>query len=242
MVKSTTIVINSDAFTYPSREERELIYKDYPNIPNLKFTKRVSIPEVASGGISLREANKINNLFFWNQLLSNRLGLVQESYIIAITNYSRGVSDPAERTQSESQFANRWKFDYYAETFYYFLISSQDQLAQLLNIYFDLNIPEDHVSFGRRLFSLIDDGKVVEVLKDFQQKIIVAIDYRNKFTHRFSPTAPDFRSTIFVINGKTGLGLGGGDSISADEIVENMKLSVEALYELMGKLSSLVKE
>lgn len=242
MAKSTTIVINSDAFTYPSREERELIYKDYPNIPNLKFTKRVSIPEVASGGISLREANKINNLFFWNQFLSNRLGLVQESYIIAITNYSRGVSDPAERTQSESQFANRWKFDYYTETFYYFLISARDQLAHLLNEYYEFGKKEREIKFDKDFIDLIGDDRVAEILKEFQHKIYIAKRYRNQFAHRFSPTSPDFRSTIFKINGKTGLGFGGGDSISADEIVENMKLSVEALYELMAKLSSLVKE
>ncbi|OJV17922.1 MAG: hypothetical protein BGO30_08240 [Bacteroidetes bacterium 41-46] len=242
MAKSTTIVINSDAYTYPSREERAAIYKDYPEIPSLKFTQCEVLPGILSKSITLQEANKIRNLYFWSQFLSNRHRLVHESFVIAITNYNRGVSDPSERTQSESQFANRWKFDYYAETFYYFLISSQDQLAQLLNTYFDLNIPEDHVSFGRRLFSLIDDGKVVEVLKDFQQKIFVASRYRNKFAHRFSPTTPDFRSTILEINGKTGLGLGGGHSTSADEIAKNMKLSVKALSELMGTLSNLVKE
>lgn len=242
MAKSTTIVINSDAFTYPNREERELIYKDYPKIPNLKFTKRVSLPEVASRGISLREANKINNLFFWNQFLSNRLRLVQESYVIAITNYNRGVSDPAERAQSERQFANRWKFDYYAETFYYFLISSLDQLAQLLNEYYDFEIDEDKVKFGKKLINLIGDGRVAEVLKVFQDKTSAAIDYRNQFAHRFSPTCPDYRSSFGKLKDKLFLGMGGGDSVSADEIVENMKLSVEALYELMDKLSDLVKE
>lgn len=242
MKKDNTIVISSDAFTYPSREERALIYKDYPNIPNLKFTRRVSISEAASRAVSLQEANKINNLFFWNLYVSNRLRLVQESYVIAISNYNRGVPDLSERTTSERQFANRWIFDYYAETFYYFLITSLDQLAQLLNTYYDLNILEDKVSFGTKLFGKINDDRVVEILKVFQHKIYVARRYRNKFAHGFSPTAPDFRSAIFEINGKIGLGFGGGTSISADEIVENMKLSVEALYELMDKLSNLVKE
>lgn len=241
MVKSTTIVINSDAFTYPSGEEKALIYKDYPEVPNLKFTKRISLPEVASRGISMREANKINNLFFWNLYVSNRLRLVRESYVISVSNYNRGVPDLSERTTSESQFANRWIFDYYAETFYYFLITSVDQLAQLLNTYYDLNIPENKVCFGPKLFSLINDDKVIEVLKDFQKNIYIARRYRNKFAHGFSPITPDFRTTFEEINGVKRLGFRGGTSISAAEIVENMKLSVKALSELMGKLSNLVK-
>jgi len=243
MTKRSKIVIHSGTFTYPSEEERRSISEEYPKVPHFIFSRMLQPLEIFSTKISLNEANRINNLYFWNIFLSNRLRLIRESYEIAVANYKRGVSDPAEATQNEKQFANRWKFDYYSETFFYFFFSFQDQLAGFLNLYYFDEYEESRgLYLNEKFISRIPDKMVKESINLFLSSTDRAKELRNAFTHRFSPTAPDYRTTLKIVDGKKYYGLKGGESVSAQEIVANMKSSVGALSELMGNLSGLVKE
>lgn len=243
MTKRSEIVIRSSTFKYPSKDERRTISKEYPKVPHLIFSRVLQVSEIFSSKISLPEVARINNLFYWNIFLSNRLSLIRESYEIAIANYNRSASNPTEATENEKRFANRWKFDYYSETFYYFFFSFQDQLAGFLNLFFFDEYEESRgLYLNEKFISRIPDKMVKEAINLFLSSTDRAKELRNAFTHRFSPTAPDFRITVTNVNGKKYFGIGSGDSVSAEVIVANMRSSVDALSELMGNLSGLVKE
>lgn len=239
---SKNVLIKSESFTYPNRAERKSLSDEYPKIPVLKFDCKVSKVDLLTRKVPFEHFDRKNNLFYWNRLLYNRFQIVKESYIIAMVNYRRGFTDDPSLKLDEAQFLNKWKFDYYAEMFYYLFFSAQDQLAHILKIFYELRLDEWQTALTPVLTCKIQNGEVKTALNTFAGVTGDARKYRNAFAHRFPPTEPDFRSEFNIVNEKKELSFREGPQVSAEEIVANMKSSVDALNELMIKLRELVTE
>lgn len=241
-IMSNHVLIKSESFTYPSRGERKSLSDEYPKIPVLKFDCKVSKVDLLTRKVPFEHFDRKNNLFYWNRLLYNRFQLVKESYVIAMVNYRRGFTDDPKVILDESQFVNKWKFDYYAEMFYYLFFSAQDQLAHILKIFYELMLEERQTALIPVLTCKIQNEEVKTVLNTFAKTTGDAREYRNAFAHRFPPTEPDFRSEFNIINANKELNFREGPQVSAEKIVANMKSSIDALNELMIKLRELVTE
>jgi hypothetical protein len=63
-----------------------------------------------------------------------------------------------------------------------------------------------------------------------------ANNLRNSFTHRFPMNQSDYRSIIIEENGIESMGLGNGEFIPPEKIIQNIKNSMSSLSILMEKL------
>jgi hypothetical protein len=111
--------MEADDYRYPSLDERKEVLKDYPKFNCIGFKYKDELESLINEKLSLDETMKHGNLYWWDNCLLNRFGVLKETYIYAMTSYSRGFIDEYSEC-SQNQFANRLLFDYYAEIFYYY--------------------------------------------------------------------------------------------------------------------------
>lgn len=132
-------------------------------------------------------------------------------------------------------------FDYYAEIFYYYFFSTRDIIAQLINLYYRINIPEYELRYNKKIFDKINNVSVKDSAIIFHENAKSSSDIRNGFAHRFPLNKPNYRSEITEIDGKKILGKGGGDFIGSEKIKENMDFSLNSLSMLMEELKEHAK-
>jgi hypothetical protein len=237
-MKTEKIKLFSEDFTYPTKEERILSGKDYPRILNFGFPYINPLHSFMSDNINAKVATIKHNLHDWDICLSNRFGLLNETYVYGITYFTRGFSEEF-LTSSGKNHVNRLLFEYHAEIFYYYFISARDIIAQIINLFFNIELKENFL-LNAGFIDKIPNNEVRTSMRKFLQETDEASGMRNKFAHRFTPTQADFRMELTEENGRTILSLGGRKQISSDWIVNNIKGSLILLSDLMTALKKII--
>ena len=233
------VIFKSNDFKYPSQDERKEAIKGYPDLECFDFEHKSGIKSILTDKMPLKEASRKENLFWWNSYLQNRLGSLQESYIYMITNYNRGFSDGYLKCH-ENEYINKFLFDYYAEIFYYYLFSTKDIIAQILNLYFSIDLDEEKVYVNKSFLENIS-GKDKGLFKNFDKATEEAKKIRNSFAHRFSPNHPDYRLVYSIHNDSESVRIGGRIFTSSDKIVKNINNSLKKLQTLILDLKKIMK-
>jgi hypothetical protein len=109
-----------------------------------------------------------------------------------------------------------------------------------LNYYYSLGLKEDKVILNSSFVDKIVNQNVKDILLKFEESTKTANDYRNGFTHRFTPNIPDNRSSIIRDNME--LKFNAGRFVSSDKIVENINDSVRTLSNFIRDLKEYVND
>lgn len=128
----TEIILKSDSFSYPTKDERKEIEKRIPKINRLDFKYTSAFIDFIENS-DIENAIRKEDIYWWNNCLNNRIGKLNETYIYTATHFQR-----LERSklQEGNQKHTDWiLFEYYVEIFYYYFFSTRDVLGQLLNIF-----------------------------------------------------------------------------------------------------------
>jgi len=238
-MKSEKIILQSEYFTYPTKEERILSQKDYPKLENFEFMQISALKSILVDKMQFEEASTKHNLFHWDICLLNRLGLLNETYLYTVTYYNRLLSvDYTNYTSVEH--VNQLMFNYHAEIFYYYFISTQDIIAQIIRLYYGIVI-KGGLYLDLKFIKKVNNSNTRNSVITFLGNTVDAKEYRNGFAHRFTPTQKDFRTVVTNKDGKMGLSPGVGQNISPEKIINNIKSSLESLSILMTDLKKLMK-
>lgn len=170
--------------------------------------------------------------------MGNRFSRLRQTFEYVLIHFNRGISNDFGAA-SPKRMLNSILFDYYAEMFYYLYFSSLDVIAQILNLYFLLDIDEKKVDFIKILKS---DIPIKSTLIKINESINDTRDCRNAFTHRFTPTLSDPRITLIKDGDAEALGMGGSKQFELKFILKNAKESMLILSDLMERLKEYVKK
>lgn len=231
----TTRALKSESFSYPTIEELKLYNKEIPKITRLNI-------EYKSALINFLEKKNIYNAineedtYWWNLCLNNKFGKLSQTYLYLLTHYNRFKK--FERNENEFKFTEGFLQDYYVEIFYYYFYSVRDIIGQLINVIYKLEIDETKISLNKFLINKLPDAGIKLIFEDFIKETYNSNkNFRNAFTHRFTPTQKDNRAktTISISDDEKEIGFGlTGKEISKEELYEDSK-------KLMNQLSVLMK-
>ncbi len=229
------IIIKADDYKYPSLDERKEVIKNYPTLTSFGFKYKSGLESLINDELSFDDALKKENLYWWDNCLLNRFGTLKETYIFMLTSYKRGFNDDYSNC-SHLEIVNRLQFDYFAEIFYYYFFSSRDIIAQIIRLYYKINIKENKLHFNEDFIRKINEVKVKDSSMAFLKATKVASEFRNGFAHRFTPTISDYRINITEEEGKRYLNFGIGNFTKSKKIVENIDYSLTSLITLIDEL------
>lgn len=231
------MILLREDFKYPSNDEIDVISNEIPSVVNFGF-KNLKETELFLDGLPNEEVKRIDHLFWWDYCLGNRFGRLRQTFEYILVHYMRGITE-LNNPKSPRETANTLLVDYYSEAFYYFYFTSLDIIAQIINVYFRLNIDEDKVDFTK---IKIKETKVKHLLEQFYEYNKQSRELRNTFTHRFSPTMGDFRAqTVMGEDDQNILGFGSNKQIALDTIVCDIKNAMRMLSTLLDQLRNYLK-
>jgi len=237
----TEINIESDQLKFPTKEERSEIQKITPKLCCFDFKFNSEAESIIVKKMSFADASRNSNLYWWDNCLINRIGKLNETFIYALTNYNRGFSEGDYREDTDkNRVVNGVMFDYYAEIYYYHFFSTRDIIAQIIRLYYRVDIAEDRLFFNQAFINKIENSEIKNLIKSFIETTKNASQYRNAFAHRFTPTLRDNRSTISEIEGKKCLRIGGGKIISTQEFLDNINSSINTLSVFLKDLKDVM--
>lgn len=231
------VILKSNDFKYPNKQEFIKFHSECPKLQIFGFEHNHPLVLIVNESISIDEASRTSNLYWWENCLINRFEKVCHTYTFLATHYSRGFSDDW-RENTNKQAVNHIMFEYYAEVFYYYFFSSRDILAQILCAYYSIPIKEDKISFNQKFITSIIELDVKNILKKFDKGTAEAKEFRNGFTHRFTPNIPDHRSVISE-DGRA-LSFGGGRFLQSERIKNNIDKSLNSLSLMMTELRTVI--
>ncbi len=234
-------IIRSKYYKYPTLEERNKLKEKLPNYVKFKFGQVSIIESKFELKKPLGETSRKNNLHSWNITLSNRLGKLKETHLFLLTHFGRDFKEN-HLDCNEEELVDHILFDYYAEIFYYFYFSTRDTIAQLLNVYFDLGIPEGEVKFKSVIIAL-DNIEIKESLELFYKLTEKGNNYRNSLTHKFPITQKDYRSEFKVTrDGNEQISIKGGEYLESDKILLNINEISSNLSKLLIDLKNIIEK
>jgi hypothetical protein len=232
------VTLKREDYKYPSQKEFLKHLKKCPRLEIFDFRRTHPLALIVNDRIPMNEASRLGNLYWWDNCFLYRLEKVRDSYIYTMTNYYRGFLEDYFKC-THKQLVNHFQFNYYAEIFYYYYFSTRDIIAQILNSYYLLGIKENKVLFNKLFINKILDPRVKNILIIFEEETKDSNDYRNGFTHRFTPNIPDHRSTI--VEGNKKLDFYGGRYIESDKMIKNINDSINSLSKLILELKEFVQ-
>lgn len=223
-----TIIIKSSDYKYPTREERTQFSSglitpfEFENLSEIKmFFEDILPPE---------EVKRKSDLVEWNICLLNKLGKLNETYVLLNTSYERD-----KKQKSVEKTIDNYLFDYYTEIYYYYFFSARDLIAQIINVFYNLGINENNVDF-KKLCENEKLNSIKDLLIDFSNATKTTNEIRNSFTHRFPKNYPDSRGAIIRDNGRVGYGFGGSKVINPEDFIKNINESQNYLTTLILRL------
>lgn len=230
-----TIVLKSEDYKYPTKIERDTVDNEYPKIEKFEFSNGNIFDDK-----SFIESKRTHDLFWWNNCLINRFGKLCESFIFLKSNFNRGVEDNMSKCTSDN-ILNNVLFDYYSEIFYYYFFSTRDVIAQVINVFFRIYDKEDNLYLNKKFIDKITDNNTKNCLISFFKTTKNSSDFRNGFAHRYTPNLSDFRPNLFNDeNGYEFIGFGSSEIVKPQEIVNDIKESLNSLAKLMSDLKILL--
>ncbi|MDO9256439.1 MAG: Cthe_2314 family HEPN domain-containing protein [Bacteroidales bacterium] len=232
------MILKASDYKYPTSKERKVANKNYPKLQNFGFDSMYEI--ISIFGINpVEKVKRESDLSQWDICLSNKIGKLYETYILLVTNYNRGIPESFDEMK-EKEILNRFFFNYYIEIFYYYFFSVRDNISQILNVYYNLNIDENIIYFEKILF-LIPNRNVKNSLTDFGKLTKKTNEIRNAFTHRFPANYPDYRPILSKKEGEKPFSSGRGDYTKPSEFMNNINESLCILYNFISELKKEIK-
>lgn len=227
-MKKNKVILKANSFKYPTEEERLRIKHKMPTIKRLTLDYQSTFVQIMNS-TPYEEAVKNENVYWWNNCLDNRIGKLSQTYIYLSTHYERFQHNELNQT-------DWFLFDYYLEIFYHYFFSTRDVLAQLLNIHFDLKMPEDKIFFNKTFALKLKpyEEQLSEAAELFIKETGEAYNFRNAFSHRFTPTLKDNRTSPILEQ---------TDTISFEQLNNNdpdMIINMKRSSDLMNSLSELM--
>ncbi|RYE29356.1 MAG: hypothetical protein EOP42_14550 [Sphingobacteriaceae bacterium] len=236
MSENKTIILKATDFQYPSKEELRIVNLFKPKFKLFSFSLINPFGILENGAIlSNKELKRTEDLYHWNYCLQNKIHSLVNAYSIAIVNFNRGVPDDFKSFNDEI-YINRIQFDFYCETYFYFFVSVQDTLWQILNIYYNIGLDEYKVFYDKFIYK-VTDQKVKDRVAQFRLTTKDISNFRNKFTHRFLLTFPDYRPSIKEENGNQILSSGIGNFTKSSKLAEQIKISLKHIAAFITDIS-----
>jgi hypothetical protein len=234
-----TITIKATDYRYPTREERKAIYTFEPDVRNFGFTHENPLVAILSKNKNIDQAYYRDNLFWWDNCLQSRIYSLSQAYLNALVHFQRGIPDKMDDFESQ-HYINRLQFDFYAETYYYLVAVVRDNIAQLLNVFYQLKIKETNIHFNE---SFADKLPIIvkTIVSEYIRESLQTMEYRNSFTHRFPPNHPDNRSHIEIVKGQTTYYSASGKRVTSRDFVDNIVFSQTCLADLLNRLRHILK-
>lgn len=233
-MSKTKVILRADDYKYPTLGERLEAHANYPTLTNFGFEKNNLIGAVLKGEISMQKAKKKGDLYYWDNCLLYKFGKLHTAYINLYTHYHRWVIGKKQETP-QGNYINKHQFDFYTESFYYFLFSAREMILHILNVFFELQIDEGQVSIAK-IKKKITDSFVGNMLAKLTTEFSAASKIRNSFTHRFPPNRKDFRMTHSVENNEEKLIASNGIDLPVVEIMGSIDQSLIFLSNWMDEL------
>jgi hypothetical protein len=225
-------------FKYPNKKEFIKFHNRCPQLEIFGFKYDHPLALIFNDGKPMNDASRLGNLYWWDNCLINRFQKVCHTYVFTLTHFSRGFSDNwSENTYDQA--INHIMFEYYAEVIYYYLFSARDIIVQILCSYFSVELTENAISFNQTFLNSIKDQSVSSLLRKFEEETKDSKEFRNSFTHRYTPNIPDHRSSISEDKGA--LSFGRGNFIQSERMINNIDRSLNSLSNLMTQLKLFIK-
>lgn len=190
MAANKSNIVSSESFKYPSKKERREINSSKISIKRLNIKFYSSFVNLLKQNDFQSTINK-ENTYWWNLCLNNRIGKLSETYVYLMTHYNR-----LEEQQEDLVSPEKFLFDYYVEIFYYFYFSTRDVLGQLLNMYYNLNLPEHRIFLNENFINKIPNEDIRLAVSNFLDETKDSYNIRNTFNHRYTPSSLDNRTRM----------------------------------------------
>lgn len=232
------MILKMDDYSYPSKEEWNKFSKDFPDIIKFGFPHIKEHVLIWDGHKSIKEVKVLQNLEHWDNLLNKKIWNLRQSYVNALVNYHRGIALEDDDFRSETKIINLFQYEMYCEMSFYYLISTRDILLQIINLAFDLELPEKSVglnSISKKL-ETNDVFGLSDLITHMQYDLERANSIRNSMTHCFSKLEPDRRSTISS-DGNTYYA-GTGNVLKYNEQIDIMKNSLTGIRTFFDAIRS----
>lgn len=246
------------AFSLPSQKEWKVILDSFPPIKDIFLNCKFLKANEKYHPLDFQLFIASNDLDIWLNRLNNKLGKLRFSYVLSQYYFLKGIPDENWEIELEAggtkffpDFKNKgdhyihFLFNYSTENFYYHYISALDCLAQLLNIYYGINIVEKKVSFNIKFIEklVVFDTNLSDQLNYFLESTEVIRDSRNGFAHRFPSNEIDFRSKKSIENGREVITMGSSHYKNSKQSIKEMQNSIKLLAKLLRDVEiSLKKE
>lgn len=191
---------NISKHQYPSLEELAKILKA-PNLHRFGFKNQWNtgeLPEKLIDG-KLVEYNRADHLYEWDKLLGNKIVDLQTAYVYVLVHASRGIPRTAQEYINNVDIrANYDNLRFYLTYLHYIVISIVDNILQIINVFFELNLSENKVFKDKIIRKLKQFGyqTVVDSIEKFFNDFNKFSDHRNAIAHRFSPYDIDRRAEV----------------------------------------------
>jgi len=233
------ITIKRSDFRHPTREEIRAIKHLIPKFNLFNFQEINELSEILNNKKPFEDVHYLNNLYWWNFLLSNRRGVLVHAYEEVLVHYKRGVPDEFKKYNNQD-FVNRIQFIFFCETYLYLYSSFKDSLGQLLNVYFKLGVDEDKLHFNFSLVKKIPDSKIKKLLGDFLTATNEMNQIRNSLAHRYPMTSPDYRTSLKFEGNSPTLGMGAKTAIPPSGVFDKIVKSYHLLSSLLDVLTLVI--
>lgn len=233
------VFYNERDFYYPTNEEWGEINNSKPKFELFSFPVIDEITELLANKVNPKIVLKRSHLYWWNSCLKHKIESLIHAYSFALVNFNRGIPDNLE-TYKYYNYINRGQFDFYSETYFYFFIAVEDTIAQILNVYYETGLKEYQIELKEKYISKIPNTAIKNKIKQFLIDTEDVTNYRNRFTHRFLVTHPDYRPSIKEENGLTQFGAGTGEFTKSSDLANHIKISIEQLASFIADLSILI--
>jgi hypothetical protein len=232
------LYFSTDKLLYPSKEEWLESEKQFPDIRNFGFPYKREFELIFGSKIPLNEKPRESNLYWWDLCLTNKIGKLKLAFISLNTHFQRYTKE-FEINRNEINI-HRLQFDFYLESYFYFLFSLRDNIFQIINLYFYLKIDEEKVSIPE-LFKELKKKKISmihlllsKLIEDFKD----ASDIRNSFTHRFPKNQKDYR--MIFDKDKMILYPGTGKEMAPSELMPIVKDSLQIMDKFILDLKNYI--
>ncbi|CAM4428049.1 hypothetical protein SAMN06265348_12332 [Pedobacter westerhofensis] len=139
-----------------------------------------------------------------------------------------------------NHYVNRLNFDYNAEIFYYHFSTVKDTVAQIMNIYYGLNIPTKKMYFNEKIAKKVPNATVIEVIENFLNKTSLAKEYRDSFTHRTPINYSDNRCSVEWTTSTITYYSAKDSYVKSPTIKANMDATIDLLAKMLDELKGLM--
>jgi hypothetical protein len=112
-------------------------------------------------------------------------------------------------------------------------------LLQIVNLYYNIGEKEEKVKINDKFINKIPEVSRAAIIEfNSTESIKKAVELRNSFTHRYTPTGTDYRLVLKMENGKKVLSGGGIKRESNQSFFENVNAILQNLSVLLNELKA----